>query len=164
MGSLLLSPVSWCTRFCLCPPRIYFPVLCMFWQLYDGVNGGLLQEGLCHTWVCCTQNPCPCGVEQSTADLYLHRRWSDTVFSQSLWGLWVVMCTRFVLALWMSLAGMRFDSKCKFAPPVVLLGLLLCPSLWRIPSQLLQRLLYYWSFSDLGCGVSLHGRSSSTLF
>ena len=99
VGSLLLSPVSWCTRFCLCPPRIYFPVLCMFWQLYDGVNGGLLQEGLCHTRVCCTQNPCPCGVEQSTADLYLHRRWSDTVFSQSLWGLWVVVCTRFILAL-----------------------------------------------------------------
>ena len=25
--SLLLSPPSWCTRFCLCPPRVYFPVL-----------------------------------------------------------------------------------------------------------------------------------------
>ena len=25
--SLLLSPGSWCTRFCLCPPRVYFPVL-----------------------------------------------------------------------------------------------------------------------------------------
>ena len=23
------------------------------------VNGGLLQEGLCHTQVCCTQSPCP---------------------------------------------------------------------------------------------------------
>ena len=23
-----------------------------------GVNGDLLEEGLCHTWVCCTQNPC----------------------------------------------------------------------------------------------------------
>ena len=43
VGSLLLSPVSWCTRFCLCPPRIYFPVLCMFWQLYCWVNGDLLQ-------------------------------------------------------------------------------------------------------------------------
>ena len=30
-GSLLLSPGSWCTRFCLCPPIIYFPVLCKFW-------------------------------------------------------------------------------------------------------------------------------------
>ena len=59
--SLLLSPGSWCTRFCLCPPRVCFPVLCKFWQLYGGVNGDLLQEGLCHTQVCCSQSPCPCG-------------------------------------------------------------------------------------------------------
>ena len=60
-GSLLLYPGSWYTRFCLCPPRVYFPVLCKLGQLYGGVNGGLLQEGLCHTQVCCTQSPCPCG-------------------------------------------------------------------------------------------------------
>ena len=30
-------------------------------QLYGGVNGNLLQEGLCQTQVCCTQSPCPCG-------------------------------------------------------------------------------------------------------
>ena len=30
-------------------------------MLYGGVNGDLLQEGLCHTQVCCTQSPCPCG-------------------------------------------------------------------------------------------------------
>ena len=44
------APSSWvlvCTRFCLCPPRVYFPVLCKFWRLYGGVNGDLLQEGLC---------------------------------------------------------------------------------------------------------------------
>ena len=39
----------------------YFPVLCKFWQLYGGFNGHLLQEGLSHTQVCCTQSPCPCG-------------------------------------------------------------------------------------------------------
>ena len=33
------------------------PVLCKFWWLYGGVNGDLLQEGLCHTH---TQSPCPC--------------------------------------------------------------------------------------------------------
>ena len=37
VGSLLLSPGSWCTRFCLCPPRVYFPVLCKFWRLYGGL-------------------------------------------------------------------------------------------------------------------------------
>ena len=26
-----------------------------------GINGDLLQEGLCHTQICCTQSPCPCG-------------------------------------------------------------------------------------------------------
>ena len=30
------------TKFCLCPPRVYFPVLCRLWQLYGGVNGDLL--------------------------------------------------------------------------------------------------------------------------
>ena len=29
-------------------------VLCMFWWLYGGVNCNLVQEGLCHTQVCCT--------------------------------------------------------------------------------------------------------------
>ena len=56
MGSLLLSPGS---LFCLCPPRVYFPVLCKFWRLYGGVNGDLLQEGLCHTQVCCPRAPAP---------------------------------------------------------------------------------------------------------
>ena len=31
------APFSWVlvhTRFCLCPPRLYFPVLCKFWWLY----------------------------------------------------------------------------------------------------------------------------------
>ena len=42
----------------LCPLRVYFPILCKFWQLYGGVNGNLLQEGLCHTH---TQSLCPCG-------------------------------------------------------------------------------------------------------
>ena len=35
------------------------PVLCKFWGLYGGVNGDLLQEGLWHTQVCCTQSPAP---------------------------------------------------------------------------------------------------------
>ena len=48
------------TRFCLCPPRVYFPVLCKFWWLYGGVNGDLLSKVLCHTQVYCTQRPWPC--------------------------------------------------------------------------------------------------------
>ena len=61
VGSLLLYPGSWCTQGSVCALReSVSPVLCKFWWLYDGVNGGLLQEGLCHTQVCCTQSPCPC--------------------------------------------------------------------------------------------------------
>ena len=81
------------TRFCLCPPRVYFPVLCKFWQLYGGVIGNLLQEGLCHTQVCCTQSPCPCGspllTRTSTGD-------TQTQFSLSLCG---VLGTRWTQGL-----------------------------------------------------------------
>ena len=59
----ITTSFSWvlvCTSFCFCPLRVYFPVLCKFWQLYSGVNGDLLQEGLCHTQVCCTQSHGPC--------------------------------------------------------------------------------------------------------
>ena len=97
---------------------------------------------------------------QSTADPHLHRRCWNTVLSQSLWGPWVLMHTRFVWALWASLAGMGFDSKCEFAHPTILLGLLLCPWTWGISSQPLQCLPSYWGFSDLGRGVSPHSQSS----
>ena len=56
------APFSWVlvhTSFCLCLPWVCFPVLCKFWWLYGGVNGNLLQEGLCHTQVSCTQSPGP---------------------------------------------------------------------------------------------------------
>ena len=57
------APFSWVLvhKVCLCPPRVRFPVLGKFSWLYGGVNGDLLPEGLCHTQVCGTQSPCPCG-------------------------------------------------------------------------------------------------------
>ena len=57
------APFSWVMvhKVLLRPPRVYFPVLCKFWQLYNVVNGNLLQKGLCHTQVCCTQSLCPRG-------------------------------------------------------------------------------------------------------
>ena len=53
-------------------------------QLYGGVNGNLLQEGLCQTQVCCTQSPCPCG-----SPLLTHTSLGDTQkqFCLSLCGL-----------------------------------------------------------------------------
>ena len=50
VGSLLLSPGSWCAQGSVCALReSVSPVLCKFWWLYGGVNGDRLQEGLCHT-------------------------------------------------------------------------------------------------------------------
>ena len=40
--------------------------------------------------------PEPLPLQQATADPYLHRRHSNTVLAQSLWGLWVLVRTRFV--------------------------------------------------------------------
>ena len=85
---------------------------------------------------------------------------AHTALSQSLWGPWVLVRTRFVWALWASLAGMGFDSKRDFTPPSVLLGLLLCPWMCGISSQALQHLPSYWGFSNLGHAVSPHSRSS----
>ena len=57
------------------------------WQFYGGVNGDLLQEGLCHT-LCDPGllNPNPLPLWQATADPKLHRRHSKAGLVQSLWG------------------------------------------------------------------------------
>ena len=94
VGSLLLSRVLVHTRFCLCPPRVCFPVLCKFWWVYGGVNGDLLQESLCHTQVCCTQSPCPCSRPLLT---HTFSGDSQTHFWLSLCGgLWILVHTGFV--------------------------------------------------------------------
>ena len=67
--SLLLSPGSWCL------PRAYFPVLCKVRQLYPP-RGLMPYPGRLH--------PEPLALWQSTADLYLHRRHSNTVLSVSV--------------------------------------------------------------------------------
>ena len=74
-GCLLLFSGSWCTQgFVYTLQESVSPVLCKCWQRYGGVNGDLLQEGLCHTLVCCTQSPSePLPLQQAT-DVYLHRR------------------------------------------------------------------------------------------
>ena len=56
---------------------------------------------------------------------------------------------------------MVFDSKRKLAPATILLGLLLCPWVWGVGYVPLQDLPSYWSFSDLGHGVSPHSRFST---
>ena len=83
-------------------------------------------------------------------------------------GSWVLVLTRFIWALWASLVGMGFDSKHNFAPPTILLGLLLCPWMWGISSQLFQHCAattpaptILLGFSALGLGISPHSCSSA---
>ena len=71
-------------------------------------------------------HPEPLPLWQATPDTCICRRHSNTVLDQSLCGLWVLVCTRFVWILQVSLVGMGLNSKLDFAPPTVLLGLLLC--------------------------------------
>ena len=104
------------------------PLLCKFWWLYGGVNGDLLQEGVCHTQVCCTQGPCPCSRPLLT---HISAGDTQTVLAQ-LQGLWVLVLKRFIWTLWVSLGGKGFDSKCDFTPPTILLELLLCSWTWGI--------------------------------
>ena len=155
------------TRFCLCPPRVYFPVLCKFWQLYGGVNGDLLQEGLCHTQVCCTQSPCPCGspllTRTSTGDAQTQfclslcgdpGSWcAQGLFepSEHLWWEWgLILNTNSPLLLFFW--GFSFA-----------LGRGVSSHGHSSATQLpLQCLPSYWGFSDLGCGVSPHHHSSAT--
>ena len=63
---------SWCAQGLVCAlQESVSPVLCKFWRLYGEANDDLLQEGLCHTQVCCTQRPCPAGpllIRTSTGD------------------------------------------------------------------------------------------------
>ena len=84
VGTLLLSPGSWCTQDFVCAlQESVSPGLCKFWWLYGGVNSHLLQEGSCHLQVCCTQSPCPCGRPlltcASTGDTLTLKGRSDSV-------------------------------------------------------------------------------------
>ena len=134
MGSLLLSPRSWCAQGFTCAlQESVSPILCKFWQLYGGVNGDFFQEGLCHTQVCCTQSPCPCG-----RPLLTRSSAGDTQ-------------TQF----WLSLCGVSgsWCAQGMFEPS---------EHLWRgrglILNMMSPLLPSCWGFSfALGCGVSFFG-------
>ena len=161
------APFSWVLvgmRFCLCPSESLFsPVLCKFWWLYGGVNGNLLQEGLCHTQVYSTQTPCPCpsplltctsAVDTQTQFCLslcgVSRLWcAQDLFepSQHLWKVWDLIlnmispllpsCWGFSFALGGAGVSSKLLQRCAAAAPVpiVLLGLL-CP--WSVSSKSLQ--------------------------
>ena len=81
------TPFSWvlvCTRFCLCPPRVYFLVLFKFWLLCGGVNGDLVianalfqqHKRRLYTWTS------PDGQYQNQIDYILcSQRWRSSIQS-----------------------------------------------------------------------------------
>ena len=75
------APFSWVLvhiRFCLCPPRVCFPVLCKFWQLYVGLIVTSSKRLMPYPLLL---HPEPLPLWQSTADPYFHRKHSNTVLS-----------------------------------------------------------------------------------
>ena len=130
MGSLLLFPGSWYAQSSVCTHQeSVSPVLCKFWKLYGGVNGDLLQEGLCHTQVYCTQSPCHCGSPLLTR---ISTRDTQTQLCLSLCGVSGSWCTHGLFEPSERLGG--------------ILGLIL-----NVISSLLPSC---WDFSALGHGVS----------
>ena len=122
----VIAPFSWVlvhTRFYLCPPESIFPVLCKFWWLYFGIKHNLFQEDLCIPRSAAPRAP---ALQQVTADPHLHRRYSNTVLAQSLWGLQVLVLTRFV------------PSECLWQVFGLILNMisLLLPSCWASPLPL----------------------------
>ena len=99
-------PEFWCTQGFVCAlQECVSPVLCKSWWLHGGVNGDLLQEGLCRTQVCCTQSSCCCSrpllTHTSTGDTHTLKGRSGSVSvgspgehkilfepSKHLWWIW----------------------------------------------------------------------------
>ena len=165
---VVTDPFSWvlvCTRFCLHPTRVCFPVLCKFWQLFGGVKGNLLQEGLCHTQGCCTQSLCPCSrppqTRTSTGDAQTQiclrlcgvpgSRCTQGMFepSEHLWQEWGLIL-KVKLPLIPSCWGFSFALGHGVSPH----------SHFSTTQPPFKQLLSCWDFSDLGRGVSPHGHSS----
>ena len=103
--SFLLGPGAHTVLFV--PAKSLLPqVLCKFWRHYGGVNGDLLQEGLYHTQVCCTQSPWPCTVHCWSASPQETLKHSSVPVSVWFLGPGV---HRYIWALWASLASMVFS-------------------------------------------------------
>ena len=166
VGSLLLAPESWCTQVSVYAfQESIFPVLCKFWQLHGGINGNLLQEGLCHTQVCCTQSPCTCG-----SPLLTHNSTADAQMPFCLCGVSGSWCVEglfeFYEHLWWEW-GLILNTNSPLLPSYWGLSLALrhgvSPQSCSITAQPpLQCLPSCWGFSDLGRGVNNSGMNNST--
>ena len=107
LGSLLLSPRSWRPRFC-CALQEAVSQSCVS---YGGSMMGLLATSSKRAYAT-PRSAAPRASAKVHCWPYLLRRHWDAALSQSLWGVWVLVHTTYVWALWASLAGMGFKCKC----------------------------------------------------
>ena len=168
LGSLLLSPGSWYTQGFVCSlQESVSPVLCKFWWLYDGVNGGLLQEGLCHTHVCCTQSPCSCCsallIHTSIGDAQIQFCLSFCAVSGSWYTQGLFEPSEHLWWEWSLILNANSSCLPSCWDFSFVLGHVIssqsCSSAMQSPLQCLSS---GWGFYDLGGEISLHGCSSTT--
>ena len=95
VGSLLLAPGSWCTQGSACAlQESVSPVLGKFWRLYSRLMVTSCKRACAIPKSTAPRAPAPAAVHP-----YLLRRHSNTLLSQSLWGFWILVRTRYVQAL-----------------------------------------------------------------
>ena len=92
--SLILSPGSWCAQGSVCVFQESISQSCV--SSGHSVVGLMAISSKRAYALPNLLHPEPLPLRQSTADPYLHRKCSNTVLSQFLSGLWVLVCTRLV--------------------------------------------------------------------
>ena len=136
-GSVSAPPGSWCTQVSVCALQESVPpVLCKFWQFYGGVNGDLLQEGLCRTQVyCMQQSPYPC-----SSSLLTCTSAGDTLTQSclSLIGVSWFWCTQDLFKpsqhLW-QVWGLILNVISSLLPTCLLINYIFCSQRWRSSTQ-----------------------------
>ena len=92
--SLLLSPGSWCAQGSVCVFQESISQSCV--SSGHSVVGLMAISSKRAYAIPKSAAPRAPASWQSIADPFLHRRCSNTVLSQPLWDLWVLVCTRLV--------------------------------------------------------------------
>ena len=129
-------------KYCMSFPydtRLYYPSSSLMWdtivlqfvgRLLGGSVVGLMGTSSkrayatgCVTQICCMQSPCLCDRPLLTCTFTGDTQAQVWLSLCGVSGSWYAQ--GFVWALQASLVGMEFDSKCGFATPTILLGLLL---------------------------------------
>ena len=125
VGSLLLSPGSWCAQGFICSLReSVFPVCVSSGGSMVGLKATSSKRAYATTRHASPRAPAPVAGHCWPGPLQV---WLSLYVVSGSW------CTQgFVWVLWVSLADMGFVSKCDFTPPTILLVLLLCPRMWGI--------------------------------